>query len=149
MEEILALAQFLPYIMQAITVSTQVVTDLRQGKPIIETLESVAPAVLAILKAIGADKWGHLAPADQVQAAALQTFDKDTVKFVQDALNKLGLATPALVVDGDIGELTQVAIRSFQTDAKVTVDGWPGPETLAALHAAINNLTLPAVKPAA
>jgi peptidoglycan hydrolase-like protein with peptidoglycan-binding domain len=58
----------------------------------------------------------------------------DYVRWIQQALNRvLGLR---LAVDGDIGPQTRSAIRSFQTQKGLTVDGIVGANTEAALIAA-------------
>jgi peptidoglycan hydrolase-like protein with peptidoglycan-binding domain len=59
---------------------------------------------------------------------------------VQRALNTLGMATPPLVVDGQIGPKSQAAIRSFQSQHGLTVDGIAGPQTKTALQAALGGL---------
>ncbi len=57
------------------------------------------------------------------------------VKFVQDAMNRLGWQ-PELKVDGNYGEKTSKAVQHFQKSFGMKVD-FAGPETVEALHAAI------------
>jgi peptidoglycan hydrolase-like protein with peptidoglycan-binding domain len=45
----------------------------------------------------------------------------------------LGLAKPPLVIDGMMGHETEIAVRAFQASALLTIDGDPGPLTVAAL----------------
>lgn len=59
----------------------------------------------------------------------------DELEGVQDALTKLGYKPGA--VDGKDGPNTQKAVRAFQTDSKIRVDGIAGPETKGALVAAL------------
>ncbi|MGH9663713.1 MAG: PGRP and LysM peptidoglycan-binding domain-containing protein, partial [Bryobacteraceae bacterium] len=63
-------------------------------------------------------KLGHLDPIE-------------TLSGVQARLNNLGYA--AGPVDGIDGPHTQAAVKSFQTDQKLTIDGIAGPQTQAAL----------------
>lgn len=56
------------------------------------------------------------------------------VKELQEALNDLGYDTGA--ADGIYGAHTTDAVKEFQTDAGITVDGKYGPETHKALEAA-------------
>jgi peptidoglycan hydrolase-like protein with peptidoglycan-binding domain len=56
------------------------------------------------------------------------------VKAVQTKLIKLGYNTGS--ADGIYGTLTEKAVRAFQTDAGITVDGVVGPQTEAALDKA-------------
>ena len=59
------------------------------------------------------------------------------VKLMQEMLLKLGYDLGSWGCDGDFGDCTDLALRAFQKDAKVEVDGECGPETLAALEKAI------------
>lgn len=60
-------------------------------------------------------------------------------RWVQESLNRLG-AEPPLVVDGSYGRKTMAAVREFQRDYRLDVDGFVGPKTTAALLAALKNL---------
>jgi len=53
------------------------------------------------------------------------------VKTLQTRLNVWGAN---LTVDGDFGALTLAAVKAFQTEQKLTVDGIVGPQTWAALN---------------
>lgn len=53
---------------------------------------------------------------------------------LQKALTALGYPLPKYGVDGIIGTETRGAVTSFQKDNGLTVDGDPGPETIAALN---------------
>jgi hypothetical protein len=59
----------------------------------------------------------------------------DGVLAVQQALVRLGYDTGG--TDGDFGPATQAAVVAFQTSEGLTADGVVGPETLAALAAAL------------
>lgn len=60
----------------------------------------------------------------------LNTTGNDVVEL-QTLLNKAGAK---LVVDGDDGAATDAAVRAFQRTHALSVDGWVGPATLAALQ---------------
>ena len=62
------------------------------------------------------------------------------VKLMQEMLLKLGYDLGSWGCDGDFGDCTDLALRAFQKDAKVDVDGECGPETLAALEKAVSAL---------
>jgi peptidoglycan hydrolase-like protein with peptidoglycan-binding domain len=62
-----------------------------------------------------------------------------SVKDVQHALNTLGLKPP-LAEDGKLGPNTVNAIKAFQSQHKLVVDGNAGPATKAALSAALTGL---------
>lgn len=57
----------------------------------------------------------------------------NTLKFVQESLNELGVAEPALNIDGKLGPKTVAAIKKFQKLNKLPVDGSAGPITIEAI----------------
>jgi len=63
------------------------------------------------------------------------------VKLMQEMLLKLGYDLGSWGCDGDFGDCTDLALRAFQTDAKLDVDGECGPSTLVALEKAVDALS--------
>lgn len=61
-----------------------------------------------------------------------------SVREIQAALATLGFAPGP--VDGVLGYRTRAALERFQASAKVSVDGWYGPETAAAMSAALKRI---------
>ena len=59
------------------------------------------------------------------------------VKLMQEMLLKLGYDLGSWGCDGDFGDCTELALKAFQTDAKLDVYGECGPTTLVALEKAI------------
>lgn len=59
------------------------------------------------------------------------------VRELQTMLLQLGYNLGSWGVDGDFGDCTEMAVRAFQKNARVEVDGEVGPITLAALYAAL------------
>ncbi len=55
---------------------------------------------------------------------------------LQTLLKSLGLYTKNC--DGKFGPVTDAAVRGFQRQKGLTVDGWAGPKTMAALRQAVN-----------
>jgi hypothetical protein len=68
---------------------------------------------------------------------------KDRDRWLQSALKQL--VDPALVVDGDLRPRSRTAIKTFQKQHGLTVDGIAGPATIAALEAASGALHTAAV----
>lgn len=56
----------------------------------------------------------------------------DAVKFLQERLSLMGYS---LVIDGEFGAKTEAAVKQFQTDCGLTVDGIVGPKTWTAMFA--------------
>lgn len=65
------------------------------------------------------------------------------VKVVQTELNKLGVATPPLVVDGKVGKLTTAAISKFQAIKGLSPTGFMDLKTTQALDAAVAAASAP------
>ena len=61
----------------------------------------------------------------------------DDVKLMQEMLLKLGYDLGSWGCDGDFGDCTDLALRAFQKNAKVDVDGECGPVTLVAMEKAV------------
>jgi putative chitinase len=54
------------------------------------------------------------------------------IKWVQEQLNRLGMSPP-LDIDGHLGPQTETYVKAFQTAHHLSVDGIPGPETIATM----------------
>nr|DAE37217.1 MAG TPA: N acetylmuramidase [Caudoviricetes sp.] len=63
----------------------------------------------------------------------------EDVRRLQQRLMDLGYALPKYGVDGDYGSETATAVKAFQRDRGLQVDGIAGEATLAALHAGQSN----------
>ena len=69
----------------------------------------------------------------------------EDVKLMQEMLLKLGYDLGIWGCDGDFGDCTDLAVRAFQKDARLDVDGECGPTTLVALEKTVDALV--GVKP--
>ncbi|MBQ1363785.1 MAG: peptidoglycan-binding protein, partial [Oscillospiraceae bacterium] len=69
----------------------------------------------------------------------------EDVKLMQEMLLKLGYDLGSWGCDGDFGDCTDLALRAFQKDTKLDVNGECGPATLVALEKAVD--ALDGVKP--
>lgn len=72
----------------------------------------------------------------------------EDVKELQTALMKLGYNLGKWGCDGDFGDQTEMAVRAFQTQQGLTVDGQVGAKTIAALKAALAAHDKPVDNPA-
>ncbi len=73
--------------------------------------------------------------AAKMPTSHLDGAPRGSVAWVQERLNAHG-AAPQIVVDGDFGAKTRVAVKAFQDAKGLSIDGVIGPVTLAALDAA-------------
>ena len=64
----------------------------------------------------------------------------EDVKLMQEMLLKLGYDLGIWGCDGDFGDCTDLAVRAFQKDTRLDVDGECGPVTLVALEKAVETL---------
>jgi len=62
------------------------------------------------------------------------------VTELQTMLVKLGYGLGPCGIDGDFGKATAAAVRQFQYDKRLTIDGICGPKTWAALDAAVGKI---------
>ncbi len=65
------------------------------------------------------------------------------VTEMQTMLDKLGYDLGSYGVDGDFGRATEAAVKSFQSDHRLTVDGICGPATWAELEKAVSSVHTP------
>ncbi len=75
-------------------------------------------------------------PSAPVPVAHVAPIALASVEDIQGALNRLG-ARPPLSVDGDCGTATKAAVNAFQASHGCAVDGWVGPQTIAAIKGAL------------
>ena len=71
----------------------------------------------------------------------------DDVKQLQTGLIRLGYDCGRWGADGDFGDATELAVRSFQRDHRLEDDGICGPKTCAALEKALAKLEAEAPRP--
>ena len=64
----------------------------------------------------------------------------DTVSELQTMLLKLGYDLGPCGIDGDFGKATEAAVRSFQSDHRLAVDGVVGKNTWAELEKPLNQI---------
>ena len=90
--------------------------------------------------------WGELKAVDYgyplsspstpptVERPTLRRGDKgDAVILLQSELIRLGYSLPKYGIDGNFGKETEMAVKQFQQDNRLTVDGVVGPKTWKAL----------------
>ncbi len=65
----------------------------------------------------------------------------DTVREAQTMLDRLGYSLGPCGIDGDFGKATEAAVREFQSDHKLIVDGVVGPMTWDELEKTVAKLT--------
>ncbi|MBM3527363.1 MAG: peptidoglycan-binding protein [Alphaproteobacteria bacterium] len=78
--------------------------------------------------------WAQIAPT------ASTAVSETTIKALQEALNKQGIAVP---VDGTLNDRTRTAIRQYQSQHHLPVTGEPDTATLAKLGVAARQSTMP------
>ena len=57
-------------------------------------------------------------------------------------MDKLGYSLGPCGIDGDFGKATEVAVRSFQSDNRLAVDGVAGPKTWVELEKTVGSLEI-------
>ena len=98
-----------------------------------KTMENVRNDVAAILAGDGVS----VTPVEPKTDINLKKSDKgEAVKTMQTMLIACGYSCGSTGADGDFGKTTDAALRAFQTDNGLTVDGIYGPVSKAALEKA-------------
>lgn len=118
------------------------------GEPLVAD-GRLGAATLRALKTFQSDHHlrvdGELGPS--TRAALDHAVSTDQVRALQRKLTELGYHDEkghTLVIDGDPGAHTRFAIKAFQRDRHLAVDGELGPQTQAALDQAPKNRSVPA-----
>ena len=131
----------LPILMRVLQLVPQIQDSLRAGTSVITLLQKFSPDLISVVQGVGKVLFPTLSPAAQAEVGALTTFDQVQVRWIQSTLNTLKMATPVLVVDGQYGLKTKVAVAAFQSAHNLTADGWAGKVTTAAMQTELNKLT--------
>lgn len=115
-----------------------IIPSLTGGGLTKDILQAVIPQFVPVLEATGARLFPKLAPEFHAVAAATTAYDPDFTKWLQGTLN-LFLADPKyiLVVDGQYGAATVLAVQAAQVKLGLEDDGWAGKITDAALRIAV------------
>ena len=99
-------------------------------------ISTVVAASIAIFPQIGAQHLSAKAASINTNQVLHYGESSSSVKALQDRLKDLSYYKDT--VDGIYGQNTRLAVRSFQSDHKLTVDGIAGPKTLNALFSNSN-----------
>ena len=101
--------------------------------------------------------WGKYATRDRavVDTVVFRLGDRilkngmqgDDVKALQSALIRLGFGCGPWGADGDFGDATEMAVRHYQIQHDLTVDGHAGPQTIGSIKAALGELDKPVENP--
>ena len=123
----------------------EVAPILKDMQPDINVVEAqvkvIQPAVDQVMHLFGVQVSAGVAPAkatDNISRAAGLAHPELDVSWIQKALKRLGY-DPG-VIDGVNGIETIRAVKRYQITKRLTVDGWPGPETVSSLQYDLNRL---------
>lgn len=110
------------------------ILDVATGNAsIVEKIKEVSAPLAGILETVGEALFPKAAPALRIAAGAMAAFDPDITKWIQKSLNLLLDPSPNLEVDGLYGPKTRAAVEQLQESLGLTVDGWAGSITQAAI----------------
>lgn len=104
------------------------------NQDLVSKIKAMSGELAGIVEGIGSALFPKAAPELHIAAGIIASFDANFTKWLQGALNSyLSLSSP-LVVDGIYGPKTIDAVEAFQTKIGLTVDGFAGQLTEAALR---------------
>lgn len=107
---------------------------------VVAKIKAMSAPLAGLLEQVGAEFFPQAAPALHIIGGIVASFDPNTTKWLQGALNKLLDPSPGLAVDGQYGAKTKAAIEQLQTKLGLKVDGIAGQITQAAIAAALAKL---------
>lgn len=114
---------------------------------LITKIRKIAGPFAPLLEQIGGTWFPQAKPALHIAAAAMAAFDPSVTKWLQGGLNVLLSPSPNLRVDGVYGAATRNAVIAYQTQMGLSVDGWAGRLTQAAIDAALAKYAPAAIPP--
>ena len=128
-----------PQIEQMIPRVEKAIKDIEQLWPRVQTTMEQTIKLANDVQALAAKVAPELIAPTQTapQQQFPPTYD---VKWLQTSLNTL--VNAGLTVDGVYGQLTMAAVKKFQEQNGLTIDGWAGIATEAAIDAALQARTV-------
>jgi peptidoglycan hydrolase-like protein with peptidoglycan-binding domain len=114
-----------------------IIDEAISNDDIVTKIKKLAGPIAPLLDSIGSQFFPAAAPALHIAAGAMAAFDPSITKWVQGTLNSVVSPSPKLTVDGLYGPKTKAAVKAFQKQLGLDVDGWAGQLTQAALTAAM------------
>lgn len=132
------LLQYLPLIISAGPSVKAALDEARSNDDGVTKIKKIAPTLAPILEQIGSMWFPKAAGTIHIVAAATAAYDQNITKWVQGACNSIVGAN--LKVDGIYGPNTRAAVELLQTHLGLTVDGYAGQLTQAAIGIALSKL---------
>ena len=131
----------IPLFISATTSIKQIIDVANSNTDIVSRIKAEVPLVANALETYGSKLFPKAEPALHIAAAAMAAYDPNVTKWLQGSLNvlspTLGLSAPNLQVDGIYGARTRAAVEAVQAKMGLTVDGWAGQITQAAIASAL------------
>jgi len=120
---------WIPIAWKAFGVRAEIARLITVLRPAIAEVRKVAPEAMVLIQNILA----QVAPEARKQFEA-EVAEKRDIYWLQASLNRLG---EHLELDGQYGPATTEAVKRFQAKHNLTVDGWAGTNTSAAIYGAL------------
>lgn len=127
----------IPTLISAASTIKSIVDIANSNADVVTKVTAALPTLANALETYGGQFFPNAKPQFRIAAAAMTAFDPNVTKWLQGALNTLLDPSPNLVVDGSYGPKTKAAVEQVQQKLGLTVDGWAGQLTQAAIMAAL------------
>jgi len=136
----------IPMLMSSASAINSIVTIAQNNDDIVSKIRETLPHLAEPLETLGGLLFPGVKPALHIAAVAMTQYDTDLNKWIQGGLNAFVTPSPNLVVDGVYGPKTAAAVKAFQAQLGLTVDGWAGNLVQTALMGLMNkHLGAPAI----
>lgn len=129
----------IPVIVSSASTIKQIIDIANSNDELVKKIQSSVPSLASLLESLGGSLFPNAKPQLRIAAGAMAAFDPDVTKWLQGSLNVLVDPSPNLVVDGIYGKQTKAAVEKLQAKLGLTVDGWAGQLTQAAIASALAN----------
>ncbi len=127
----------IPTLISAASAIKTIVDVANSNADVVSKIQQAMPTLADALEKYGGDFFPKAKPELRIAAAAMTAFDPDVTKWLQGSMNALLNPSPNLKVDGSYGPKTKAAVERLQEQLGLSVDGWNGNLTQAAIMAAL------------
>lgn len=150
--DVAGIIALIPLIISSAKTIKDIIDISSDNDGVVKNIQQSVPGLASLLETIGGTLFPGVRPELKIAAGAMAAFDPNRTIWAQQTLNVILADEPGFIplkVDGRYGPRTKAAVEMVQKKLGLTVDGWVGRITRAALDYAITTKTAAPAAPAA